>query len=148
MYFMVHVGYVPVSNRRQTSDILSLDAIISTQDYIDMLNDRRINLDEIKQTTSNYLLTEIDKMSSSLLQTAIRQVTFKWKALFFLQNNASIIVIEFTLRILRLDWSKSIWKNQIRHIQFVSQLNDSYLTLNLKRIRTISITLPVVFFFC
>lgn len=75
MYFMVHVGYVPVSNRRQTSDILSLDAI-STQDYIDMLNDRRINLDEIKQTTSNYLLTEIDKMSSSLLQTAIRQVTF------------------------------------------------------------------------
>lgn len=76
MYFMVHVGYVPVSNRRQTSNILFLDAIISTQDYIDMLNDRRINLDEIKQTTSNYLLTEIDKMSSSLLQTAIRQVTF------------------------------------------------------------------------
>lgn len=51
------VGYVPtpVSNRRQTSNILSLDAIISPKDDIDMLNDRKIKLDEFKQTTSNYL---------------------------------------------------------------------------------------------
>lgn len=76
-YFMVHVGYVPtpVSNRRQTSNILSLDVIISPKDDIDMLNDRRIKLHEFKQTTSNYLLTEIDKMSLLLLQTAISQVT-------------------------------------------------------------------------